>query len=177
MERAAKEQQIAELHRTFGEASVVVVAHNKGMTVTDASELRRRMREGGAGFKVAKNTLARRALKDTPYGGIEALFKGPTSIAFSRDPVAAAKVAVDFAKKNDKFVILGGALGARSLDAAGVEALAKMPSLDTLRGTLIGLLQTPAQRIASVLQAPAGQLARVFAAYGKTGADAPAAGA
>jgi large subunit ribosomal protein L10 len=125
------------------------------------------MREAGATYKVAKNRLAALALDGTRFDGITPLLKGPTALAWSKDPVAVAKTAVEFAKGNDKFVILGGAIGKQTLDVAGVKALSELPSLDTLRAQLLGLIQTPASRIASVLQAPGGQLARVFAAYAK----------
>jgi large subunit ribosomal protein L10 len=127
------------------------------------------MRAAGANFKVTKNRLARRAFAGTKFERLSPMFTGPTAIAFSRDPVAAAKVAVEFANKNDKLQIVGGSLGTEQLDAKGIKALATLPSLDQLRGKILGLLQAPATRIASVLQAPAGQLARVFAAYGKAG--------
>lgn len=172
MDRASKEQVVDDLKTRLSGATVVVVAHNKGLTVADSSELRRQMRASGAGFRVAKNTLARRAVADTAYKGLATLFKGPTTLAYAKDPVGVAKVAVDFAKKNDKFVILGGGFGERTLDAAGVESLSKLPSLDELRGMIVGLLQAPATRLAVVLAAPGGQLARVFAAYGKSGDEA-----
>jgi large subunit ribosomal protein L10 len=137
------------------------------MTVAEMGELRARMRKEGASFRVAKNRLAKRALEGTPVAGIAGLFKGPTGIAFSKDPVAAAKVAVAYAKDNSKLVVLGGAMGANVLDVAGVKALASLPSLDELRGKIVGLLQAPATKIATVLQAPAAQLARVLSAYAK----------
>jgi large subunit ribosomal protein L10 len=123
------------------------------------------MKGAGATYKVAKNRLAMRALDGTRFQGISPLLKGPTALAWSKDPVAVAKTAVEFAKTNDKFVILGGALGAQTLNADGVKALAELPSLETLRAQLLGLIQTPATRIAGVIQAPAGQLARVLKAY------------
>jgi large subunit ribosomal protein L10 len=137
------------------------------MTVADVSELRRKMRAAGASYKVAKNRLATRALEGTRFQGISPLLKGPTALAWSTDPVAVAKTAVEFAKTNDKFVVLGGALGTQTLNADGVKALAELPSLETLRAQLVGLIQTPATRIAGVLQAPGGQVARVLAAYAK----------
>lgn len=164
--RTGKEQVVEALRQTLSQAEVVVVAHNRGLTVADAGDLRRKMRDVGAGLKVTKNTLAQRALEGTRYTGLAKLFKGPTAIAYSRDPVAAAKVAVDYAKRNDKFVVIGGGLGESVLDAAGVDTLSKLPPLEALRATLAGLMQTPAQRLASVMAAPAGQLARVFSAYG-----------
>ena len=146
---------------------MVVVTRNQGLTVAEVTELRRRMRAAGATFKVAKNRLAILALDGTRFDGIKPLLKGPTALAWSTDPVAVAKAAVEFAKTNEKFVVVGGALGAQTLDAAGVKALAELPSLDALRARLLGMIQTPATRIAGVLQAPAGQLARVFGAYAK----------
>ena len=145
----------------------MLVAQNKGLTVADVSELRRRMRAAGATYKVAKNRLATLALEGTRFDGVKPLLKGPTAIAWSTDPVAVAKTAVEFAKTNDKFVVLGGALGTQTLSADGVKALAELPSLETLRAQLVGLIQTPATRIAGVLQAPGGQVARVLSAYAK----------
>ncbi len=172
MDRTEKQEFISSLASVFAETSMVVVTQNKGMTVTEVSDLRRKMRAGGSTFKVAKNRLAMLALEGTPFDGIKPMLKGPTALAWSQDPVAVAKTAVDFAKTNEKLVVIGGALGTRTLDAAGVRALADLPSLDTLRGRLVGMLQTPATRVASVLAAPAGQLARVFGAYAtKDGAN------
>src|ERR1700712_5348943 len=157
---------------------MVVVTQNRGLTVAEVSDLRRKMRDGGSTFKVAKNRLAALALDGTPFDGIKPMLKGPTALAWSKDPVAVAKTAVDIAKTNEKLVIIGGALGTQTLDAAGVRALADLPSLDILRARLVGMLQTPGTRIASVLQAPAGQLARVFAAYAtKDGTESDAEGA
>ena len=167
MDRTEKREFVASLATVFAETSFVLVAQNKGLTVADVSELRRRMRAAGATYKVAKNRLATLALEGTRFDGVQPLLKGPTAIAWSTDPVAVAKTAVEFAKTNDKFVVLGGALGTQTLNAEGVKALAELPSLETLRAQLLGLIQTPATRIAGVLQAPAGQLARVFGAYAK----------
>jgi large subunit ribosomal protein L10 len=167
VDRTEKRAFVATLATVFADTSFVLVARNGGMTVAEVSDLRRRMREAGATYKVAKNRLAALALDGTRFDGIKPLLKGPTALAWSKDPVAVAKTAVEFAKGNDKFVILGGALGAQLLDAAGVKALSELPSLETLRAQLLGLIQTPASRIASVLKAPGGQLARVFAAYAK----------
>ena len=167
MDRTEKREFVASLATVFAETSFVLVAQNKGLTVADVSELRRRMRAAGASYKVAKNRLAGLALDGTRFQGIQPLLKGPTALAWSKDPVAVAKTAVEFAKTNDKFVILGGALGTQTLALDGVKALAELPSLETLRAQLVGLIQTPATRIAGVLQAPAGQLARVFGAYAK----------
>lgn len=165
MDRIEKREFVAELSAVFADTSMVVVTRNDGMTVADVTNLRRKMREAGVSFKVAKNRLALLALQGTRFDGISPLMKGPTALAWSADPVAAAKVAVDFAKTNDKFVLLGGALGSQILSADGVKALSELPSLDSLRAKLLGLIQAPATKVAGVLQAPAGQLARVFAAY------------
>ena len=146
---------------------MVVVTRNDGMTVAQVSDLRRRMRASGSTYKVAKNRLAVLALDGTRFNGIAPLLKGPTALAWSRDPVAVAKTAVDYAKTNERFVVLGGALGLQTLNADGIKALADLPSLDMLRAGLVGMLQTPATRIAGLLQAPGGQLARVLAAYAK----------
>lgn len=167
MERAEKRELVTSLHGVFEDTGVVVVAHYQGLTVAQMSALRGRMKAAGASVKVAKNRLAKIALQGTDIAHIGDLFKGPTVIAYSRDPVAAPKVAVDFAKTNDKLVILGGALGRTNLNADGVKALATMPSLDELRARLVGMIKTPATRIAGVLQAPGGQVARVLAAYAK----------
>lgn len=165
VDRAQKRELVATLHQYFEETSIVVVTQYKGLTVAEMTDLRRRMIAAGASFKVTKNRLTRLALDGTQFQAIGHLFTGPTAIAYSKDPVAAAKVAVEFAKGNEKLVILGGALGAQALDVEGVKALATLPSLDELRARLVGMISTPASRIASVLQAPGGQLARVFKAY------------
>jgi large subunit ribosomal protein L10 len=159
---------VAELQETFATNNLVVITQQSGLTVEEVSELRTQMREAGAAFKVTKNRLAKIALKGTKFEGLADRFTGPTAIAVSQDPVAAAKVAVEFANKNEKLQIVCGSLEKEALDAAAVNALAKLPSLDELRGKLIGLIQAPATKVAGVLQAPAGQLARVFGAYGST---------
>jgi len=169
VDRTEKREFVASLATVFAETSFVLVAQNKGLTVADVSELRRRMRAAGATYKVAKNRLATLALDGTRFDGVKPLLKGPTALAWSTDPVAVAKTAVEFAKTNDKFVVLGGALGTQTLDASGVKALAELPSLDQLRAKLLGMLQTPATRIAGVLQAPAGQIARVLKAHADKG--------
>jgi large subunit ribosomal protein L10 len=169
VDRAQKQKLVDDLHGALSDTACVVVTHQSGLTVAEVTGLRRRMRDAGASFKVTKNRLARLALQGTKFEHLSPMFTGPTAIAFSRDPVAAAKVAVEFANSNDKLTIVGGALGGQSLNAEGVKALASMPSLDELRAKLIGLLQTPATRIATVLQAPASQLARVLSAYAKKG--------
>jgi large subunit ribosomal protein L10 len=167
VDRTEKREFVASLAAVFADTSFVLVAQNKGLTVADVSELRRRMRAAGATYKVAKNRLATLALEGTRFDGVKPLLKGPTAIAWSTDPVAVAKTAVEFAKTNDKFVVLGGALGTQTLNAEGVKALAELPSLETLRAQLVGLIQTPATRIAGILQAPGGQVARVLSAYAK----------
>ena len=166
MDRTQKEELVSALNETFNGAETVVVTHNLGLSVKQMEDLRVQLREAGASFKVTKNRLTRLALKDTKFEGIADLFSGPTGIAYSDDVVAAAKVAVKFAKDNEKFEVVGGAMGEQVLDVDGVKALATMPSLDELRGKLVGLIQAPATKVAGVLQAPAAQLARVCGAYG-----------
>ncbi|MGN6269863.1 MAG: 50S ribosomal protein L10 [Sphingomonas sp.] len=166
MDRAQKTEAVAELNRTFNEVGVVVVTRNLGLTVAQSTELRIKMREAGATYKVSKNKLAKIALKDTDYAGISDLLTGPVGLATSTDPVAAAKVVSDFAKANDKLEIVGGGMGATVLDKAGVTALASLPSLDELRAKIVGLVQAPATKLAQLTNAPASKLARVFAAYG-----------
>lgn len=167
MDRSEKAAFVQALQAVFAETSFVLVSQNKGLTVADATNLRRRMKSAGATYKVAKNRLAALALDGTRFQGIAPLLKGPTALSWSRDPVAVAKTAVEYAKANDKFVILGGALGTQTLNADGVKALAELPSLETLRGQLLGMIQTPATRIAGILQVPGSQLARVLSAYAK----------
>ena len=166
MDREEKREVVTALHDAIAKTGVVVVAHYAGLTVADMSRFRRDMRSAGGRVKVAKNRLVKLALEGTDAKGIADLLKGPTCVAFSDDPVAAPKVAVKFAKANEKFVILGGAMGAQVLDAKGVNSLASLPSLDELRGKLIGLIQAPASKIARTLNEPGAQLARVFGAYG-----------
>ena len=166
MDRDEKKDLVAGLNRLFGEVSVVVVTRNHGLTVAQVTDLRNRMRDAGAGYKVAKNRLARIALEGTPFMGLGDLLVGPTALATSADPVTAAKIAVEFAKTTDKFEIVGGAMGATVLDIAGVKALAELPSLDELRARIIGVIQAPAAKLAQLTTAPAAKLARVFAAYG-----------
>jgi len=165
VDRSEKEELVASLKTLFDEVGLVVVTQQSGMTVSEASDLRRKMRDAGASYKVTKNRLTRLALEGTKFEALQALFTGPTAIAASADPVAAAKVCVEFAKKNEKLTIVGGALGTKVLDQSMVENLAKLPSLDELRGKLIGVLQAPATKLAAVTQAPAAQLARVLSAY------------
>ncbi len=166
MDRSQKAESVAQLNAVFNEVGVVVVTRNLGMSVAQSTELRVKMREAGASYKVAKNRLAKLAIADTDYTGLGDMLTGPTALASSVDPVAAAKVAVDFAKTNDKLEIVGGSMGTQVLDEAGVKALASMPSLDELRGKLVGLLNAPATKIAQLSTAPASKLARVFGAYG-----------
>ncbi len=164
MERAKKAESIETLKGVFDNAGAVVVTHYTGITVAQMEDLRGRLRKEGARFKVVKNRLAQKALNGSSEEAL-ALFKGPVGIAFGPDAVSAAKVSTQYAKDNDKFSIVGGLMGQQVLDASGVDALAKLPSLEELRGRLIGMLQTPATRVAGVLQAPAAQLARVLNAY------------
>ena len=165
MDRAQKAEQVAALKQTFSETQVVVVTRNLGLTVAQSTALRNRMRDAGARFKVTKNTLTLIALEGTQYAPIGDMLTGPTALATSDDPVAAAKVAVDFAKTTDRFEIVGGAMGDTVLDLAGVRALAELPSLDELRATIVGLIQAPATKIARTINEPGAMLARVIGAY------------
>lgn len=170
MERAEKAEFVASLQGDLENTSTVVVAHYAGLSVPQMEDLRGQMREAGGKVKVAKNRLAKLALKQTELADISGLLKGPTLLAYSDDPVTAAKVSVAFAKENEEFVILGGAMDTSELDASGVESLAKMPSLDELRAKIAGMLTQPAAKIASVTQAPGGAVARVIGAYADKGA-------
>ena len=165
MDRSQKAESVASLNAVFNEVGVVVIARNLGLTVAQSTALRGKIRDAGASYKVAKNSLARLAIKDTDYAGIGDMLTGPTAIATSVDPVAAAKAVVEFAKTNDKLEIVGGSMGTLMLSSEGVKALASLPSLDQLRGTIIGLVQAPATKIAQLVTAPAAKLARVFGAY------------
>ncbi|WDF73666.1 50S ribosomal protein L10 [Novosphingobium sp. KACC 22771] len=165
MDRSQKAESVAQLNAVFNEVGVVVVTRNLGLTVAQSTVLRGKIREAGATYKVAKNRLAKLAAQDTDYAGIGDLLTGPTALAWSVDPVAAAKAVVEFAKTTDKIEIVGGSLGSVVLDADGVKALASMPSLDELRAKLIGLVQAPATKLAQLTTAPAAKLARVFQAY------------
>jgi large subunit ribosomal protein L10 len=165
MDRAQKAELVAELKQTFTETNVVVVTRNLGLTVAQSTDLRNRMRDSGARYRVAKNRLALIALEGTTYAPLSDLMTGPTALATSSDPVAAAKAAVDFAKTNDRLEIVGGAMGKTLLDAEGVKALAALPSLDQLRATIVGLIQAPATKIARTISEPGAQLARVIGAY------------
>lgn len=166
MDRVQKKEMVSSLHQTFSETSVVVVTRNRGLTVAQVNDLRRKMGAAGASFKVAKNRLARLALEGTSYTPIGTMLTGPTALATSKDPVAAAKVIATFAKDNENLEIVGGAMGNTLLDPQGVKALAELPSLDELRAKLVGLINAPATKVAQVVNAPASKLARVFAAYG-----------
>jgi large subunit ribosomal protein L10 len=173
MDRTEKREFVTGLAQVFAETSMIVVTRNQGLTVAEATDLRRRMRAAGATFKVAKNRLTIRALEGSSFAGLKPMLTGPTALAWASDPVAVAKAAIDYSKANEKLLVVGGALGARMLDQDGVRALAELPGLDQLRAGLLGLIATPATRIAGVLAAPAGGLARVFGAFSRK--EAPAA--
>jgi len=165
--RKAKEELVAIIDEEIKNSQLIVVTHQLGLDADQTRELRVEMRKNGVGLKVAKNKLVKHAIKDTKFAGLEKFLTGPTALAYSKDPVAAAKSAVDYAKKNEKFKIVGGVMGDQLLEAAQIGALALLPSLDQLRAKIVGLLQAPATKIAGVLQAPAGQLARVLSARGR----------
>jgi large subunit ribosomal protein L10 len=169
VDRAAKKELVTTLNGVFKDTNVVVVAHYSGLTVSQMQTLRRQMKQAGAAVKVAKNRLAKIALEGTAAAVVAPLLKGPTVIAYSRDPVAAPKVANDFAKAHDKFVILGGAMGKTALNPDGIKALAVLPSLDELRAKIVGLVQAPATKIAQLVNAPAAKVARVVQAYATKG--------
>ena len=175
MDRAAKTQMVASLGEVFKSTKVVVVAHYSGLTVAQMQTLRRQMRQAGASVKVAKNRLAKIALEGSEVASIASLLKGPALIAFSGDPVAAPKVAVEFARTNERFVILGGAMGTTALDPNGVKALAALPSLDELRARIVGLINAPATKVAQVLSAPGAKVARVVQAYANKSTEDAAA--
>ena len=171
MDRAQKQLLTASLHQDLADTVCVVVTHQTGLSVAEVTQLRRQMRGAGARYRVTKNRLVRRALEGTPFASLAPLFTGPTAIAFSHDPVAAAKAAVEYANRNTKLTIVGGGLSGQVLDEAGIKALAALPSLDELRAKLIGLIGAPATKLAVLLQTPGGQLARVLAAHAeKSGA-------
>jgi len=165
MDRSQKAETVASLNAVFNEVGVVVVTRNLGLTVAQSTVLRGKIRDAGASYKVAKNSLAKLAINDTDYVGLGELLTGPTALATSVDPVAAAKAVVEFAKTNDKLEIVGGSMGSQVLNADGIKALAALPSLDELRAKLVGLVQAPATKLAQLSTAPAAKLARVFAAY------------
>ena len=166
VERAEKQEFVTAMRTAFEQNAAVIVAHYAGLTVSDMQKLRQQAKQAGVSVKVAKNRLAKIALDGTQVASIAALLKGPTLLAYSTDPVAVAKVAVDYAKANEKLVVLGGAMGATALDATAIKTLATLPSLDELRAKLVGLIQAPATKLAQLANAPAAKLARVFAAYG-----------
>jgi large subunit ribosomal protein L10 len=165
MDRAQKAETVEALKGVFAGAGVMVVSHYAGLTVADMTVLRSRLRQAGGSLKVVKNRLVKLAIDGTPKASAASMFTGPTAIAYSKDPIAAAKVAVAYAKEKERFVVLGGLFGDQLLDTEGVTALATLPSLDELRGKIVGLIQAPATKIAGVLAAPGGQLARVINAY------------
>ena len=165
MDRAQKTELVAEMNSIFSETSVIVITRNLGLTVAQSTDLRTKMRDAGASYKVAKNKLAKLAIEGTAYAPIGDMLTGPTALSTSADPVAPAKVIVEFAKTNDKLEIVGGAMGDTLLDANGIKALALLPSLDELRAKIVGLIVAPATKIATITQAPAAQLARVLSAY------------
>ncbi|HEX7822900.1 MAG TPA: 50S ribosomal protein L10 [Sphingobium sp.] len=165
MDRKGKADLVTSLNASVQTMGVVVVTRNLGMTVAQSTVLRQKMRDAGATYKVTKNRLAKIAFEGTDYAGIADLLTGPVGLATSTDPVTAAKIAVEFAKTNDKLEIVGGGMGTQVLDAEGIKALAALPSLDELRAKIIGLVQAPATKLATVIQAPASKLARVFNAY------------
>jgi large subunit ribosomal protein L10 len=172
VDRAQKQALVTNFNGVFNDAGVVVVAHYAGMTVSQMTDLRRRMKDAGGQVKVAKNRLLKLALQGTPAQGISDLFKGQTMVAFSKDPIAAVRVAVKYAKENDKLVLLGGSMGATTLDPKGLKTLADLPSLDQLRATLVGLIQAPATKIARILNEPGAKLARVIKAKADAGQKA-----
>ena len=177
MDRTQKQEVVETLREALAGMTCVVITHQTGLSVAEATQLRREVRSAGANFRVTKNRLARRAIAGTPFEHLTALFTGPTALAYSRDPVAAAKVVVEFARRNPKLTIVAGGLQDRQIDAAEVRELASLPSLDELRGKLVGLIQAPATRLAVVLQAPAGQVARVLAAHAEAAGGGEAAAA
>lgn len=172
MTRAQKQASIESINATLNKADIALVVHNNGLTVAQMSDLRKKLRDVGADFKISKNRLAKLATKDTKFESLNDLLTGPSAIATSADPVSVAKGLVDFAKTNDRLVIIGGAFGDQKLDVKAIETLAKLPSLNELRAKIVGILQTPATRLACVLQAPGGQVARVIAAHSQKGESA-----
>lgn len=167
MDRLQKKEVVASLTEGFSDAGVVIVTHYKGLTASEVMNLRVSMRNAGVVFKVAKNNLSKLALGNTQYASLCELMVGPVAIAYSEDPIAAAKAVVDYANNNEKLIILGGAVGSESVDVSRIKTLAKLPSLDELRSTLIAMISTPATRLACISSAPAAQLARVVSAYSR----------
>jgi large subunit ribosomal protein L10 len=177
VDRAQKQHLTQTLHRDLSDTVCVVITHQTGLSVAEVTQLRRQMRSAGASYRVTKNRLVKRAIEGTPFAGLAPLFTGPTAIAFSQDPVAAAKAAVEYANRNTKLTIVGGGLSGQALDVAGVRALATLPSLDELRSRIIGLLNAPATKLAVLLQTPGSQLARVLAAHAEEGGAGQGGGA
>jgi large subunit ribosomal protein L10 len=171
MNRDQKHAFVESASGLFSGAGIVIVTQYQGLNVSDITELRGKVREAGARFQVMKNRLVKRALKGTIYESLEGLFTGPTAVTTADDPVSAAKVLVSFAKDHEKLILVGGAFGAHVMDQKGIEQLSKMPSLDEIRAKIVGMIQTPATRMATVLQAPGSQLARVCGAYAESGAS------
>ena len=168
MDRSQKVEQVSMLRASVEASPIVIITQQLGLTVDEVNDLRRKMRSAGATYKVAKNTLARLAVGGTQCASLSPLLTGPTAIAYAQDPVGVAKVAVEFANKNAKLKVVGGVMNGQALDAEAIETLSKLPSLDELRAKILGIITSPATRVACVVQGPAGQLARVFGAYGKT---------
>ena len=167
MDRTEKAEAVSSLNATLSNAAAVVIVRNLGLSVAQSTVLRQQMRDAGASYKVAKNRLAKIALQGTESEGMSDLFKGQTLIAYSNDPITAPKIVMEFAKTNDKLVVLGGSMGSTTLNAEGVKSLATLPSLDELRAKIVGLVQAPATKVAQLSTAPAAKLARVFGAYAK----------
>lgn len=165
MLRSEKKQFVSDLEEVYKSSSSVIVTHYHGLTVSQLTKLRQSLRSQGAKFKVIKNTLSKIAANDSEISQISGLFSGPSAIAYSEDPIAAAKGVVEFAKDNEQLKIIGGVVDGKSLTIAEVKQLAELPSMDELRGKFIGILQAPATKLATVLQAPASQLARVINGY------------
>ncbi len=162
MKRSQKEDKVAGMQESFQDAELMIITHNNGLTVEQSLDLRRKMRAAGARYQVTKNRLARIAIRGTSFENLDGMFTGPTAVATGNDPVATAKAALDYAKKNDKLTVVGGGLGGKTLDKAGIEALAKLPPIEDLRAKILGVLQAPASRMVGVMEAPAGKLARVI---------------
>ena len=162
MKRSEKKDFVSKLKDEFSNSSSIIVAEYSGLTVNEAESLRNEMRSNGAKFKVTKNRLTKLAIADTQFKDMSDLFKGPTAVAYSSDPVAPAKIAVSFEKKFEKFKIIGGGYNGEKIDKEKIDFLAKLPSLDELRGKLIGLISAPAQKIASIACEPGGQIARLL---------------
>ena len=164
MDRSQKEGLVVEMREKLCQASLVVVAQQTGLTVAEATNLRRQVKAASAEFKVLKNTLAQIAVKDTALAPLTSFLKGPTTLAYSKDPVAAAKVIVTFANKNDKLKVVGGILDGQVLNAAAVKALAELPSLDELRAKILAVINAPATKLALTIKEPGAQLVRVISA-------------